>query len=117
MLTEMLELFTEELVANAPLVRALGGEARPYGSRVPEFEPRLRSLVKVLLIHLLGPGNDHKYDVMAYVLVDIGSTAVVRTTVREIDDHKRREAIAMTAQMISPWLETEVRAADQTSLP
>uniref|UniRef100_UPI0024555739 TetR/AcrR family transcriptional regulator n=1 Tax=Nocardia abscessus TaxID=120957 RepID=UPI0024555739 len=63
-LGEMLELFTEELVANAYLVRALVGGVQFYSSGIPEFEPRLRPLVKVLLIQLLGPGDDHKYDVM-----------------------------------------------------
>ncbi|MBF6341222.1 TetR/AcrR family transcriptional regulator [Nocardia abscessus] len=115
-LSELLELFTEELVANAYLVRALGDGVRPYGSGTPQFELRLRPLVKALLVQLLGPGDDHKYDVMAYVLIDIGSAAVLRTTAREIDDHERREAIAMTAQMIGAWLEAE-RAAQRTSLP
>ncbi|WP_280494850.1 TetR/AcrR family transcriptional regulator [Nocardia asiatica] len=116
-LTEMLELFTEELVENAYLLRALGDGVRSRGSGIPEFEPRLRPLVKALLIQLLGRGDDHKYDVMSYVLIDIGSAAVLRTTAREVADHERREAIAMTAQMIGAWLEAEVRAAQRTSLP
>jgi AcrR family transcriptional regulator len=115
--TEMLDLLAQELVANAHLVRALSGEAQSHGSRIPEFELRLRPLVKVLLIQLLGPGDDDKYDVMAYVLINIGFAAVLRTTAREVDDDKRREAIAMTAQMIGAWLGTEVRAARLTSRP
>ncbi|WP_174186961.1 TetR/AcrR family transcriptional regulator [Nocardia barduliensis] len=115
--TEMLELFAEELVANAHLVRALGGEVQSHGSRVLEFELRLRPLVKVLVIQLLGPGDDHKYDLMAYVLINIGFAALLRTTAREVDDDQRREAIAMTVQMIGAWLENEVRAAQLTSLP
>ncbi|MFE7740732.1 TetR/AcrR family transcriptional regulator [Nocardia sp. NPDC057455] len=114
--TEMLEPFTEELVANAYLVRALVDGVQSHGSGISEFEPRLRPLVKVLLIQLLGPGDDQRYDVMAYVLINIGSTAVLRTTAREVDDHERREAIAMTAQMIGAWLEAEVRAAHLPSL-
>ncbi|MEU1999336.1 TetR/AcrR family transcriptional regulator [Nocardia gamkensis] len=107
--TEKLELLTEELFANAHLVRALGGEVQCRGSGIPEFEARLRPLVKVLLIQLLGPGDDHRYDVMAYVLVDIGFTTVLRATAREVHDHERREAITMTARIIGAWLESEIR--------
>ncbi|MGY2011424.1 TetR/AcrR family transcriptional regulator [Nocardia gipuzkoensis] len=115
--TDMLEMFTEELVANAYLVRTLSGGVHSQANGIPEFEPRLRPLVKVLLIQLLGPGDDHKHDVMAYVLINIGFAAVLRTTAQEVDEHERREAIAMTAQMICAWLEAEVRAAQLTSLP
>ncbi|WP_330231155.1 TetR family transcriptional regulator [Nocardia sp. NBC_00508] len=116
-LTEMLELFTEELVAHAYLVRALVGGVQFYSSGIPEFEPRLRLLVKVLLIQLLGPGDDHKYDMMTYVLINTGFAAVLRTTALEVDDHERREAIAMTAQMIGAWLDAEVRAAQLPDTP
>ncbi|MGY2091851.1 TetR/AcrR family transcriptional regulator, partial [Nocardia gipuzkoensis] len=116
-LTEMLELFTEELVANAYLVRTLSGGVHPQANGISEFEPRLRPLVKVLLIQLLGPGDDHKHDVMAYVLINIGFAAVLRTTAQEVDEHERREVIAMTAQMICAWLQAEVRAAQLTSPP
>ncbi|UGT72463.1 TetR/AcrR family transcriptional regulator [Nocardia gipuzkoensis] len=115
--TDMLEMFTEELVASAYLVRTLSGGVHFQANGIPEFEPRLRPLVKVLLIQLLGPGDDHKHDVMAYVLINIGFAAVLRTTAQEVDEHERREAIAMTAQMICAWLEAEVRAAQLTSLP
>ncbi|MEV6320150.1 TetR family transcriptional regulator [Nocardia sp. NPDC051787] len=116
-LTEMLELFTEELVAHAYLVRALVGGVQFHSSGIPEFEPRLRLLVKVLLIQFLGPGDDHKYDMMTYVLINTGFAAVLRTTALEVDDHERREAIAMTAQMIGAWLDAEVRAARLPDTP
>jgi hypothetical protein len=44
-------------IDNAPLVRTLGAGVQFYNSGIPEFEPRLRVLVKVLLIQLLGPAT------------------------------------------------------------
>ncbi|WP_459958567.1 TetR/AcrR family transcriptional regulator [Nocardia sp. IFM 10818] len=117
LVTEILEVFTEELVANAKLVRALIAGVQFYSSGIPEFEPRLRLLVKVLLIQILGPGDDHRYDMMTFVLVNTGFAAVLRASVPEVDDPERREAIAMTAQMMGAWLEAEVRASHLTATP
>ncbi|MFC9994100.1 TetR/AcrR family transcriptional regulator [Nocardia sp. NPDC127526] len=114
LVTEILEVFTEELVANAKLVRALIAGVQFYSSGIPEFEPRLRLLVKVLLIQILGPGDDHRYDMMTFVLVNTGFAAVLRASVPEVGDPERREAIAMTAQMMGAWLEAEVRGLWQT---
>lgn len=108
-ITELLEVFTGELVAHAKLVRALVAGVQFYSSGLPEFEPRLRLLVKVLLIQILGPGNDHKYDVMTFVLINTGFASVLRATALEVDSQERQEAIDMTAGMIATWIEAEAR--------
>ncbi|MBF6132449.1 TetR/AcrR family transcriptional regulator [Nocardia otitidiscaviarum] len=115
LITELLEVFTEELVANAKLVRALVAGVQFYSSGLPEFEPRLRLLVKVLLIQLLGPGDDHRYDVMTFVLINTGFAGVLRTSALDVDGEARREAIASTARMISAWMESEQRDARTVS--
>src|SRR5690606_1830875 len=93
--TRFLENFTEELVDNAKLVRALIDGVQFYNSGLPEFEPRLRLLIKVMLIQILGPGNDRKYDTMTYVLINTGFSAVLRTTAVEVTPEERAAAIAM----------------------
>ncbi|WP_067815508.1 TetR/AcrR family transcriptional regulator [Nocardia inohanensis] len=108
-ITELLQLFTDELVANARLVRALVAGVQFYSSGLPEFEPRLRLLVKVLLIQLLGPGHDHRYDVMTFVLINTGFASVLRASALEVDSRERAEAIETTARMISAWIEAEAR--------
>ncbi|MFF2554294.1 TetR/AcrR family transcriptional regulator [Nocardia sp. NPDC058058] len=109
---EILEVFTEELVTNAKLVRALVGGVQFYSSGIPEFEPRLRLLVKVLLIQILGPGNDRKYDVMAFVFVNTGFAGVLRASALEVDSTERTEIVTMTGKMMAAWIEAEM-AADQ----
>lgn len=115
LITEMLELFTAELVANAKLVRALVAGVQFYSSGLPEFEPRLRLLVKVLLIQILGPGDDRRYDAMSFVLINTGFASVLRASAFEVGDREREEAIALTAQMITAWLEAEARTATGTT--
>ncbi|BDT94760.1 TetR/AcrR family transcriptional regulator [Nocardia sputorum] len=109
--TDILEVISEELVANAKLVRALVAGVHFYSSGIPEFEPRLRLLVKVLLIQVLGPGDDHRYDVMTFVIINTGFAAVLRASAIEVDSGARREAIEMTGRMIGAWMEAEVGAA------
>ncbi|WP_433684561.1 TetR/AcrR family transcriptional regulator [Nocardia sp. CA-119907] len=60
----VLETIADELVVNAELVRALAAGVRLPDSGIPELERRLRLLVKVLVIQVLGPGDDHRYDVI-----------------------------------------------------
>ncbi|GAA5069762.1 TetR/AcrR family transcriptional regulator [Nocardia callitridis] len=111
MANEVLTAICEELVANAELVRALVAGVQFYNSGIPEFEPRLRLLVKVLLIQTLGPGDDHEYDVMTFVFLNTGFAAVLRASAAGVDSHDREEAISMTARMIGAWIETESKAA------
>lgn len=107
---DILGVITEELVANAKLVRALVAGVQFYSSGIPEFEPRLRLLVKVMLIQVLGPGDDHEYDVMTFVVINTGFAAVLRASALEVDDPVRAEAIDMTARMIAAWAEAEAAA-------
>ncbi|MFI6865535.1 TetR/AcrR family transcriptional regulator [Nocardia sp. NPDC050406] len=110
-IVDLLEVFADALVTNAKLVRALVEGVQFYSSGIPEFEPRLRLLVKVVLIQFFGPGNDHKYDTMTFVFINTGFAAVLRASALEMDGDARREAITMTASMIANWLEAEARAA------
>lgn len=103
-----LEIITDELVANAPLVRALVAGVQFYNSGIPEFEPRLRILVKVMLIQLLGPGDDHEYDTMTFVLINTMFAAVLRVSALEVGERERTEAVEMTARMIGRWIESEI---------
>jgi AcrR family transcriptional regulator len=105
--SRLLNSIAEELVANALLVRALVAGVQFYSSGIPEFEPRLRLLIKVLLIQVLGPGDDHEYDVMTFVVINTGFSAVLRASAIEFDEQQRREAIDMTAHMIGDWIEAE----------
>lgn len=107
LVTRILEVITDELVANAQLVRALVAGVQFYNSGIPEFEPRLRLLVKVIVIQLLGPGDDHRYDTVTFVLINTCFAAVLRASALEVDSTERREAIAMTAEMIAAWTEVE----------
>ncbi|WP_280264066.1 TetR/AcrR family transcriptional regulator [Nocardia wallacei] len=110
MITGILEVITDELVDNARLVRALVAGVQFYSSGIPEFEPRLRLLVKVLVIQLLGPGDDHEYDVMTFVLINTGFAAVLRASALEVDSQERKEAIEMTARMMAAMAEAEIKS-------
>lgn len=110
LISDILHSITDELVGNAGLVRALVGGVQFYSSGLPEFEPRLRLLVKVLLIQILGPGDDHRYDVMAFVLINTGFAAVLRASAVGVTAEERRESIEMTARMIASWLDIEAKA-------
>ncbi|MGN2638126.1 TetR/AcrR family transcriptional regulator [Nocardia takedensis] len=105
----VLDTITVELVAQAPLVRALVAGVQFYSSGLPEFEPRLRVLVKVMLIQMLGPGDDREFDTMTFVLINTGFAAVLRASAQDVDGAERREAIAMTARMIGRWIDAEMR--------
>ena len=114
----LLNSIAEELVANALLVRALVAGVQFYSSGIPEFEPRLRLLIKVLLIQVLGPGDDHEYDVMTFVIINTGFSAVLRASAIEFDERQRREAIDMTAHMIGDWIDAEAaRRSGEARVP
>lgn len=103
-IAHILEVFAEVMVANAALVRALAGRVHFYRSGIPELEPRLRVLVKVVLIQALGPGDDREYDTMSVVLINTGFAAVVRATAVDYPEPQREEVIAMTARMAGTWM-------------
>ncbi|WP_246011393.1 TetR/AcrR family transcriptional regulator [Nocardia mexicana] len=103
----VLGAIADELVVDAGLVRALAAGLQFPDSGIPELERRLRLLVKVLVIQVLGPGDDRKYDAMTIVLVNTGFAAVMRAVTLEVDDRKREELFALTARGIAAWVETE----------
>ncbi|WP_063053854.1 TetR/AcrR family transcriptional regulator [Nocardia arthritidis] len=106
----ILEAITDELVANASLVRALAGGLAYYNSGLPEFEPRLRALLKVLLIRVLGPCNENDHDAIAFVLINVGFAAAVRAALLDADTGERQEVIVMTARLIAAGAEAESAA-------
>lgn len=111
---QVFEALTEELVAHAPLVRALVGGVQFYNSGIPEFEQRLRVLVKVMIVQLLGPGDDRRYDTMTFVLINTGFATVLRASALEVGSAERRDAITLTARMIGAW--AAVESADPTMI-
>lgn len=113
MVAEILSVFTEVLVAHAALIKALVGGVQFYSSGLPELEPRLRLILKVILIQALGPGNDSRYDEMAFVLINTGFAAVLRATAVGVSPEMRDSTLAMTARMMGSWLYAEAVAADR----
>ncbi|MEU1999339.1 TetR/AcrR family transcriptional regulator [Nocardia gamkensis] len=107
LVASILEVVTDELVANAPLIRALAVGVSFYDTGIPDLELRLRLFAKVLVIQLLGPGDDHKYDIMSIVLVNTGIAAALRASVLEIDNQQRRQALTVTARAVAAWIESE----------
>ncbi|MGY2011427.1 TetR/AcrR family transcriptional regulator [Nocardia gipuzkoensis] len=107
LVASILEVITDELVANAQLIRALSVGVSFYDTGIPELELRLRLFAKVLVIQLLGPGDDHKYDIMSIVLINTGIAAALRASVLEIDDQHRRRALTITARAVAAWIESE----------
>ncbi|MFD6156914.1 TetR/AcrR family transcriptional regulator [Nocardia sp. NPDC060256] len=110
MIYRILAVIADVLVENALLVRALVAGVQFYNSGIPEFEPRLRLLMKVLVIQMLGPGDDHEYDVMTFVLINTGFAAVLRASALEVDSRQREESIRMTARMMAAWVNAELVA-------
>ncbi|WP_410873353.1 TetR/AcrR family transcriptional regulator [Nocardia sp. A7] len=108
----ILEVIADELVANAKLVRALVGGVQFYSSGLPEFEPRLLLLVKLIVIQNIGPGVDHDYEGIAFILLSTGFAVVLRASALDNNDD-RRNAIELTAKMMAAFLEAE-RAAMPT---
>ncbi|MGF0319292.1 hypothetical protein [Nocardia fluminea] len=100
------------LIAKSDLVRALVGSVQFYSSGLPEFEPRLRMLVKLLVIQFVGPGDDRDNDMMSWVLVNTGFAAVLRASADDVADSDRAAAIDMNARMIGTWLYGEVRGRE-----
>ncbi|RDI46724.1 TetR/AcrR family transcriptional regulator [Nocardia mexicana] len=107
LIADILHTLTDELVAHAPLVRALVATVQFPTSGLPELEPRLHTLTTALLTRILGPANHNDYDTMAFVLVNTGFAAVLRTGVIETGSTERHEILDMTARMIAAWIEAE----------
>ncbi|MFC9898034.1 TetR/AcrR family transcriptional regulator [Nocardia sp. NPDC127579] len=104
MMAEILNVFTDVLVPNSALIKELVGGVQFYDSGLPDLEPRMRILIKVMLIQVFGPGDDADYDLMAFVIVNTGFAAVLRVSAVDIEPGYRAAAIAMTAQMIGVWV-------------
>ncbi|MFC4126991.1 TetR/AcrR family transcriptional regulator [Nocardia rhizosphaerae] len=101
---EVLHTAVEILVTNGPLVRALVADLHFYGSGIPEFEPRLRMIIKLYLIQLLGPTIDIDIDTMALVVLNAGFATALRSVEMENEGIDRNALIEHTADMIGAWL-------------
>ncbi|MFE3543386.1 TetR/AcrR family transcriptional regulator [Nocardia sp. NPDC059177] len=108
---EVIRIAVEILVANGPLVRALVADLQFYGSGIPEFEPRLRMIIKLYLIQLIGPTRDVDIDTMAFILLNAGFATALRSVGMEDEGLDREVVIDSTADMIGAWI-TSVAAAD-----
>lgn len=110
---EVILIAVEVLVANGPLVRALVADLQFYGSGIPEFEPRLRMIIKLYLIQILGPTNGIDIDTMAFIFLNTGFATALRSVEMEEEGLDRDVVIARTADMIGCWIDSVVAAANQ----
>ncbi|MGW6421969.1 TetR/AcrR family transcriptional regulator [Nocardia sp. NPDC055053] len=101
---DVIRTAVEILVANGPLVRALVADLHFYGSGIPEFEPRLRMIIKLLLIHLLGPTKNIDVDIVALVVLNAGFATALRSVEMEDEGLDRDVVIDSTADMIGVWI-------------
>ncbi|WP_280510359.1 TetR/AcrR family transcriptional regulator [Nocardia farcinica] len=107
-----LEAISAELTAEAALVRALVGGVHFYDTAIPDFEPRLHRLIKANMVQLLGPGDDREYDMMTFVVLNTAFAGVLRAATMDVDEHERREAVAMTARLAGAWIDARVAQRD-----
>ncbi|MFD4352805.1 TetR/AcrR family transcriptional regulator [Nocardia sp. NPDC058519] len=103
---EIIRIGVEILVANGPLVRALLADLQFYGSGIPEFEPRLRMVIKLYLIQSLGPTHGLDVDTMAYIVLNAGFSTALRSVKMEEEGMDRDTVIDQTADMIALWITT-----------
>ncbi|MEU4596449.1 TetR/AcrR family transcriptional regulator [Nocardia sp. NPDC023988] len=105
----VLEAIVDEMVTDVPLVRALIAGLDFYSSGMPELEVRLRLLVKMQIIQILGPGADDEYDVLTITIISACFGIVLRAAVLE-DRHIRDEVIATTARLVAAFADNEIQA-------
>ncbi|WP_278264319.1 TetR/AcrR family transcriptional regulator [Nocardia sp. AG03] len=105
---EVIRIAVEILVANGPLVRALVADLQFYGSGIPEFEPRLRMIIKLYLIQMLGPTRGIDIDTMAFILLNAGFATALRSVGMEDEGLDREVVIDSTADMIGIWIASVV---------
>ncbi|MEV6060849.1 TetR/AcrR family transcriptional regulator [Nocardia asteroides] len=100
----ILSVFLDELVESSALVKALIGEVQFYSSGLPELDQRLRLMVKVITIQIVGPGDETRLNAITSVLINTGFAAVVRASSVGVPGDERDTVIAMTSRMMSAWL-------------
>lgn|GEM_PF-5372468 len=61
----------------------------------------------MIVIQILGPGDDRRYDTASFVLINTCFAAVLRCSALEVGSTERRDAIALTAEMIAAWTDVE----------
>ncbi|MGF0315497.1 TetR/AcrR family transcriptional regulator [Nocardia fluminea] len=105
----VLEAIMDEMATDVPLVRALIAGLDFYSSGMPELEVRLRLLVKMQVIQILGPGDDDEYDVLTFTIIGACFGTVLRAAVLE-DTRMRDEMIATTARLIATLADIERHA-------
>ncbi|MFC6012350.1 TetR/AcrR family transcriptional regulator [Nocardia lasii] len=107
---EVIRIAVEILVANGPLVRALVADLQFYGSGIPEFEPRLRMIIKLYLIQMLGPTRVADIDTMAFIVLNAGFATALRSVEMDTEGLDRDKVIDQTADMIGAWIDSVAEA-------
>ncbi|WP_454196038.1 TetR/AcrR family transcriptional regulator [Nocardia sp. Marseille-Q1738] len=104
---------TSRLAVHADLVRALVAESTLQGSSLPEFERRLRRIVKTYLANALGqlPGQD--LETMAFVISNAGLATCYRITAGDAIEMDYEKVITETAAMIGTWLVQTARSLEK----
>jgi len=98
------------LATHAGLARALLAESTLQGTGVPEFEPRLRLIVKTYLVHALGRLPEQDLETMAFVISNAGLAICYRLTASDAIDMDYEKVITETAAMIGAWLVQTARS-------
>ncbi|MFD3464683.1 TetR/AcrR family transcriptional regulator [Nocardia fluminea] len=114
---EIIRIGVDILVGNAPLVRALVADLQFFGSGIPEFEPRLRMVIKLYLIQVIGPTRGLDVDTMAYILLNAGFSTALRSVRMEEEGMDREFVIDQTADMIALWITTTAQAHSLDTAP
>lgn len=104
---QTLDVFTDVLVKDAPLLRAFVSTVQFYSSTLPEFEHRLRSMTATALSAWLGPREDAQLSRITFVFVNTAFAVVVRAAASPLSDRDRAEALRMAARMMGTWLAEE----------
>ncbi|WP_433762579.1 hypothetical protein [Nocardia sp. CA-135398] len=106
LIASILTVATDVLVDNASLVRALVADLQFYDTVIPEFEPRLHTVIETLISRILGPGDEHQRRRTTSTALDTMFVIVLRTAL-ESDSVCRGEYIAATSRMITHWIEPQ----------
>ncbi|MFD3427312.1 TetR/AcrR family transcriptional regulator [Nocardia fluminea] len=113
---ELIRIGVEILIDNGPLVRALVADLGFLGSGIPEFEPRLRMVIKLYLIQIIGPTR-LDVDTMAYIMLNAGFSTALRSVRMEEEGMDREFVIDQTADMIALWVTTLAQAGSHDIAP
>ncbi|MGF6883194.1 hypothetical protein ABIA39_005146 [Nocardia sp. GAS34] len=78
---------------------------------MPEFEPRLRLIIKTYLVHALGQLSEQELETRAFVISNAGLAICYRLTAGDAIDTDYENVITETAAMIGAWLVQTARSS------